>query len=226
MTASSGKDTGQVWPSNNPEEQMLPGALTCGIHLGKVPFVLMFKRLDISFLSSMSSSVHFVCPVGRIWQWQRAVSVSVSDTKHHRLNQMCVQSVGGCLLYDQITPPLNHSIICWIHNRPGFFRVTQSGVVASRWLTDQRVLVKGANKNKKAVFLMRDEGRDNQFLQSLHVQLACPFCKEWLVLYFLKTLCILQHKRSEHWLLLQVFYFIILLFLTSYVQKKINEKNQ
>lgn len=48
MTASSGEDTGQEWP-NNPEEQMLPGALTGGIQLGKVPFVLMFKRLYISF---------------------------------------------------------------------------------------------------------------------------------------------------------------------------------
>lgn len=85
---------------------MLPGALTGGIHLGKVRFVLMFKRLYRFFLSSMSSLVHFVCPVGKIWQWQRAVSVT--DTKHYRLNQMCVQSVGGCLLYDQITPPLNH----------------------------------------------------------------------------------------------------------------------
>lgn len=126
----------------------------------------------------MSLSVHFVCPVGRIWQWQRAVSVSVSDTKHYRLNQMCVQSVGGCLFYDQTTPPLNHSIICGIHNRPGFFRFTRSGVVASRWLIDECVLVKGANKNKKAVFLTRGEGRDNQFIQSLHVQLACPFCTE------------------------------------------------
>lgn len=38
-----------------------------------------------------------------------------------------------------------------------------------------RVLVKGANKNKQTGFTMTDEGRDNQFILSLHVQLACPF---------------------------------------------------
>lgn len=47
-TAISGKDAGQIWPSNDTEGQRLPEALTGVAHLEKIPFVLMSKNKYIN----------------------------------------------------------------------------------------------------------------------------------------------------------------------------------
>lgn len=88
-TMISGKGRAwQMWPSYDTEGQTIPEALTDVTPLGKIPFVLMSKRY-VNWFYQVSARRH-ICM--SCWKSLAAAeSVSVSDAKHHRLNQMRVQ---------------------------------------------------------------------------------------------------------------------------------------